>query len=78
VLHALSERTNPRLGSDLAIAANLAAAAADAAAWNVRVNLPSMTDREAASRLASETDERVDMARRLAAEAVAAVHRSAS
>jgi formiminotetrahydrofolate cyclodeaminase len=75
-LHALPPRTNPRLGSDLAIAANLAAAAADAAAWNVHVNLPSLADRERAARLAAETDTLVERSRHLAAEAVAAVRRA--
>ena len=73
LLHALPPRTNARLGSDLAIAADLAAAATDAAAWNVRVNLPSLADRNAAAARAAETDALVDRARRLAAETVAAV-----
>ncbi|NBX24496.1 MAG: formiminotransferase-cyclodeaminase [Planctomycetes bacterium] len=77
LMHALPARTNARLGSDLAIAAELAGAAADAAAWNVRVNLPSLADRDAAARWAAETDTLVDHARRLAAETVAAVRRGA-
>ena len=74
-LHALPTRTNARLGSDLAIAASLAATSADAAAWNVHVNLPSLADRAGATRVATDTDGMVDRARRLAAETVEAVRR---
>ena len=40
----LAERTNPNLASDLLIALDLACVAARAAAHNVEVNLPSVTD----------------------------------
>ncbi len=43
-LHNLPATSNPNLISDLAIAAKLADTAADAAAWNVRVNMPQLTD----------------------------------
>jgi formiminotetrahydrofolate cyclodeaminase len=42
----LAGRTAKALDSDLAIAADLALAAARAAAWNVRVNLPSLATEE--------------------------------
>ncbi len=44
-LKALCGRTSRMLDSDLAIAAVLAEAAARAAAWNVRINLPLLDDR---------------------------------
>jgi formiminotetrahydrofolate cyclodeaminase len=73
LLGELAERTNPRLGSDLAIAANLAALAADAAAWNVRVNLPSLSDAAAARAHGERTASQIAAARELAERAVAAV-----
>lgn len=69
----LAERTNPRLGSDLAIAANLAALAADAAEWNVRVNLPSLSDAMSARAHGERTALQVAAARELAERAVSAV-----
>lgn len=44
LLARLAGATNPMLGSDLAMAAILAEAAAKSAAWNVRVNLPLLGD----------------------------------
>lgn len=42
-------RTSKMLSSDLVIAARLGAVAADAAAWNVRVNLPGLAEVESES-----------------------------
>ncbi len=78
LLAELPARTNARLGSDLAIAANLAALAADAAEWNVRVNLPSMEDAAQASTHGTRTAAQVEQTRALAAETVAAVRSRAS
>jgi formiminotetrahydrofolate cyclodeaminase len=67
--------TNPRLASDLAIAGDLAAVAAEAAAWNVRANLPSLADTTAATTQAARTDALVKQAcsdGRAAAAAIAA------
>lgn len=44
LMKALLGTTNPHLKSDLAIAAILADAAARAAAWNIRINLPLLED----------------------------------
>jgi len=54
IAQSLAGRSNEWLRSDLAIAAVLAEAAAAAAAWNVRVNLPLLDD--AARREAIERD----------------------
>jgi formiminotetrahydrofolate cyclodeaminase len=59
--------TNPQLRSDLAIAAILAHAAADAARWNVLVNLPLLDDREKSRTIQEEIDQllrRIDLHRR--------------
>ena len=77
LLAALPSRTNARLGSDLAIAANLCALAADAAAWNVRVNLPSLADQARAAALRAAVDAQVARARERAAAAVAEVQAKA-
>ncbi|MHC5022752.1 MAG: cyclodeaminase/cyclohydrolase family protein [Planctomycetota bacterium] len=56
ILHLLDRlrgKTNTLLDSDLAIAAILAAAAAHAAAWNIRINLPQVADRARASAIES-------------------------
>jgi formiminotetrahydrofolate cyclodeaminase len=55
----LAGKTAKHLDSDLAIAADLAACAARAAAWNVRVNLPSMTDEVERTRLANALEARL-------------------
>lgn len=47
VLESLIGRSNRHLGSDLAIAAILTDAAVRSAAWNVRINLPLLTDEAA-------------------------------
>jgi formiminotetrahydrofolate cyclodeaminase len=73
LLAELPARTNARLGSDLAIAAGLAALAADAAEWNVRVNLLSLEDAVQAETHGTRTAAQVEKARALAAETVAAV-----
>jgi methenyltetrahydrofolate cyclohydrolase len=43
-VEALTGATSATLASDLAIAADFAAAAARSAAWNIRINLPLMSD----------------------------------
>ena len=77
LLSELPARTNARLGSDLAIAANLCALAADAAEWNVRVNLPSLADQAKAAAHGARTAAQVAAARELAAATVAAVRAKA-
>jgi methenyltetrahydrofolate cyclohydrolase len=54
LLHSLTGWTNAMLNSDLAIAAILSEAAARAAAWNVRINLPLLANVADRSRLESE------------------------
>ncbi len=54
LLEGLLGKSNRWLGSDLAIAAELAGAAASAFAWNVRVNLPQLEDTDQRSKLEAE------------------------
>ena len=69
VLHLLVRlhgTTNRMLDSDLAIGAILAEAAARAAAWNVRINLPHLTDRNRATGIAGEVSQMLDRAAAMA------------
>jgi formiminotetrahydrofolate cyclodeaminase len=63
LLESLAGNSNPWLGSDLAIAADLAAASTRAFAWNVRVNLPQLEDQGEQTRIAEETSRLVEEAR---------------
>ena len=69
-LHGLVGKSNRWLGSDLAIAAELAAASASAFAWNVRVNMPQLEDAAQRDQLETEAIRLVEQAR-ASAEAVA-------
>lgn len=64
-------KTNPYLNSDLAVAAVQAEAAARSAAWNVRINAPSLGDNER-RRVLDETDAAVGDARARASRVEAA------
>lgn len=66
LLERLAGRSNPWLGSDLAIAAELAAVAAGAFAWNVRVNLPQLEEGEQTAAIEAETDRLVAQAHKSA------------
>lgn len=59
----LCGRSNRMLASDLAIVAILAEAAARAAAWNVRINLPSLPDADERARLNTDVTGRVEKIR---------------
>ncbi len=59
----LAGHTAKHLDSDLAIAVDLAAAAARAAAWNVRVNLPSVASAEERITLERDLEELLDIVR---------------
>ena len=67
LLAELPSRTNPMLASDLAVAAILLHAACAAAAWNVRINLPSLSDESERARFAGEAADDVQRCRDLAA-----------
>jgi len=67
LLESLPGRTNRMLSSDLAVAAVLLSAACAAAAWNVRINLPSLGDAPAAERYRARAEAAVDACRELAA-----------
>ena len=64
LLERLPGRTNRFLFSDLAIAALLAQSAAEAAAWNVRVNLTALDDRGEADRMEGDVEQRLARARK--------------
>jgi formiminotetrahydrofolate cyclodeaminase len=69
-LQNLPNTSNPNLISDLAIAAELATTAANAAAWNVRVNVPQLSD--AAERTTAQTQLESTLASaRVAADSIA-------
>lgn len=55
-LEKLVKTTNPHLKSDLAIAALLANAAAQAAAWNVRINIPLLSDSQKGREMQSQLE----------------------
>jgi formiminotetrahydrofolate cyclodeaminase len=54
LLHELAGATSEQLASDLAIATVLAEAGARAAAWNLRINLPLLSDSSRRTQLESE------------------------
>ena len=56
LLDRLAGKTNRMLSSDLAIAAILAEAGAQAASWNVRVNLPLLKNEDRMKEINRETD----------------------
>ena len=59
LLEDLIEATSPMLRSDLAVAAITAEAAVRSAAWNVRINLSSVTDSEQAAAHRETMDHRI-------------------
>jgi formiminotetrahydrofolate cyclodeaminase len=65
ILDSLVGTTNRYLDSDLAMAAVLAEAAAQSACWNIRINLPGLTDE--ANRAAAEAEMNEHMERAAAA-----------
>jgi formiminotetrahydrofolate cyclodeaminase len=64
LLDRLSESTGANIRSDLAISALLAQASTEAAACNVRINLPLLEDTAEAERLAAETAQKIERAGR--------------
>lgn len=78
LLERLRPITNEWLKSDLAIAAVLGEACARSAAWNVRINLPLVTDSAERDRLRGETDRAVGDASARAASIEAACANSGS
>jgi formiminotetrahydrofolate cyclodeaminase len=65
LLDRLSASTGANIRSDLAISALLALAGTEAAACNVRINLPLLEDTPEAERLEAETADRIRQATRL-------------
>ena len=63
LLDRLAGKTNRMLSSDLAIAAILSEAGAQAAAWNVRTNLPLLKDEGRVNDIRRETDRLLSRAR---------------
>ncbi|MCH2143439.1 MAG: cyclodeaminase/cyclohydrolase family protein [Phycisphaerales bacterium] len=63
LLSTLPARTNPLLHSDLYVGATLLVAACDAAACNVRVNLPTLEDELERARLAGQAADDVERCR---------------
>ena len=71
VLHLLKRlcgRSNRMLASDVAVAAILAEAGLRSAAWNVRINLPLLEDRDEATRIETEMEGDLARGRRLTEE----------
>jgi methenyltetrahydrofolate cyclohydrolase len=56
LLEKLAGKTNPMLNSDLAMAAILAEAGARSAAWNVRINLPLLSDAARSREFSEQVD----------------------
>ena len=69
-LQNLPKNCNPNLLSDLAIAATLADTAAGAAAWNVRVNVPQLSDATERAAMQSQLEHTLASAR-VAADSIA-------
>ena len=69
-LQNLPNTSNPNLISDLAIAAELATTAANAAAWNVRVNVPQLSDAAERAAMQSQLEHTLASAR-VAADSIA-------
>ena len=67
LLERLIQATSPMLRSDLAVAAITAEAAIRSAAWNVRINLPSVGNPDLATEHRSRMESRLDSGQRTAA-----------
>ncbi len=64
----VARRGNPNSASDAGVAGACALAAAEGAALNVRINLPSVTEQDVAGRFATEQKELLERGRKLAAD----------
>ncbi len=64
----VAKRGNPNSASDAGVAGACALAAAEGAALNVRINLPSVTEQDVAGRFATKQKDLLDRARKLAAD----------